>query len=435
LFPGALFRGWNTRGNAQQRGVPTDLTAPSGPSTSPAPSAAPGDGRFLPLDGLRGAGAIGVLAMHAFPLAFYWNWIWMEMFFVLSGFLITTILLRTDFSQPGALRNFMARRALRIWPVYYVGLSVAFLMWQVFSAYKAIDFQPVWWKCLVYLQFTEGYTQLDQAYTFDYVLWFRHTWSLAVEEQYYLLWPLVLLLSGGRRPVLLATCLLLLATCIWMRASGYALNMLLTRGDGFALGSILALLEDQAPRSHLLRQWLKILYAACLAFGLVVIVPYIVSGYAEGAIRSYPDIQRFGDWTLNVAAAALLFFGLIGLMRRGLLESVGRVLSASPLTWLGGVSYAIYLFQELVFGVVHQFLHLERHVGAVAAGVLAMAIAVAIGPLSRRFLENPFNRLKRHFPVITRDGAIQQVQVQPAPARDDSGATATAPLGFTTPTR
>lgn len=401
---------------APQRASPADLTTGSA-----------GPGRIPALDGLRGAGALGVLGMHAFPLALYWNWIWMEMFFVLSGFLITTILLRTDLSQPGALRNFMARRALRIWPVYYAGLLLAFLMWQAFSWRHAIDFQPLWWKCFFYLQFTEGYTQLDQTYTLDYVPWFRHSWSLAVEEQYYLLWPLVLLLSRGRRPLLVATCLALLAACIWMRASGHALNLLLTRGDGFALGSILALLEDEAPKSHALRQWLKVLYAACVAAGLAVLAPYIASGYARGAIQSYPDIQRFGNWTVNVTAAAALFFGVIGLMRRGLLVPLDQLLSVRPLTWLGGVSYAVYLFQELVFGVVRHFLHAHQVIGSAAAGLLAIALAIAVGPVSRRFLEQPFNRLKRHFPVITREGAVPDVLARPSAPRDDSGIVVAVP--------
>jgi len=123
LFAGALTRlqdiaGWHGKHRAS-RTIPSDVTAGS-PVESPS--------RIKSLDGLRGSGAIGVLCMHAFPLAVFWNWIRMEMFFVLSGFLITTILLRTDLTQPHSLRNFIARRALRIWPVYYVGLFSAFLL-------------------------------------------------------------------------------------------------------------------------------------------------------------------------------------------------------------------------------------------------------------------------------------------------------------------
>lgn len=335
----------------------------------------------------------------------------MEMFFVLSGFLITTILLHTDTSSPAAIRNFLIRRGLRIWPVYYVALLGAIGIWLLYqwnntNAYPHL----LWWKYFFYLQFTEGYFTTDTAYIQNYAQWFRLSWSLAVEEQYYLLWPLLIVLVSGRRTWMFAFCITVLVICIYMRHSGHALNLLLTRGDGFALGSALAMLQEASrTRGPQFRKGLNLVYCVAAAGGLATILPYIVIGYASGAVQEYDDIVRYGNWTLNVFAAAALYFGLIGLMSNGHLRLMQCCMSWRPLTWLGEVSYAVYMFQSMVFLVIHQLTRSFHGSERVIFDLLAIAISIALGPLSRRFLEQPINNLKHHFPVVTRDGLKQDV--------------------------
>lgn len=376
--------------------------------------------RISELDGLRGVASLFVLFHHAFSTQIFWAWIWMEMFFVLSGFLITTILLRTDLTQPGAIRNFLARRALRIWPVYYCGLLAALAIWALYqwnnpAAYPDI----VWWKCFFYLQFTEGYFTLDHSYMQSYAQWFQSSWSLAVEEQYYIIWPLLIVLVKGRRTAMLAFCATLIGVCIYMRASDHALNLLLTRGDGFAFGSMLAVLQEAArSRPPLFRQRLNVAYFVALIAGVAVVLPYIIGGYASGALREYDDIIRYGNWTINVTASAALFFGFIGLMRNGHLRPLQRWISWRPFSYLGEVSYAVYMYQTLVFVVIHQLTKAYSGTERIAFDLLAIAISIALGPLSRRFLEQPINDLKRHFPVVTHSGTAQDVisdALPPAP--------------------
>jgi peptidoglycan/LPS O-acetylase OafA/YrhL len=365
--------------------------------------------RISELDGLRGVASLFVLFHHAFSTQLFWAWIWMEMFFVLSGFLITTILLRTDIRQPIAIRNFLIRRGLRIWPVYYVGLLAAMGIWALYQWHNPSAYPDViWWKFFFYLQFTEGYSTVDLSYMQNYAQWFRPSWSLAVEEQYYLLWPLLIVMVGGRRALMLAFCVAVIGVCLYMRATGHALNLLLTRGDGFALGSALAVLQEMTRwRGPAFRSALVLSCRVALLAGLAVILPYIFMGHATGVVRVYGDIAQYGNWTVNVLAAAALFFGVIGLMSNGHLRPLQRWMSWRPLTYLGEVSYAVYMFQSLVFVVIHQLTRSYGELERIGFDLLAIAISIALGPLSYRFLEQPLNRLKRYFPVVTRHGTTQ----------------------------
>jgi len=367
--------------------------------------------RISELDGLRGIAASLVLVHHAFPVPLYWGWVGMETFFGLSGYLITTILLRSDITQPLAMRNFLIRRALRIWPVYFCALFGALGIWLLFRHHNPEAFPGVlWWKYFVFLQFTEGYTTQDMSYMEHYVHWFRLSWSLATEEQYYILWPLLILLVRGRRGLMLAFCAAVLLTSIHLRASGYALNLLLTRADGFALGSAMALLQESLPgRSAVFRQRLIAVYTAALLLGLGVILPYILIGYATNAVQQYDDIVRYGNWTVLVIAAALLAFGLIGLLRNDRLPRLQRLLSWRPFTYLGETSYAVYMFQGLVFVVVRNLAKQLGIADSLLLEVVAIVLCLITGQVSKLVIERPMQRFKRYFPVITPTGKKDDV--------------------------
>ncbi|HEY1078179.1 MAG TPA: acyltransferase [Fontimonas sp.] len=366
--------------------------------------------RISELDGLRGVACCVVLMHHAFPVQLFWGWLAMEGFFTLSGFLITTILLRIDLTQPIAIRNFLIRRTIRIWPVYFLALASAFAIWLAFNwRQPELYGDMIWWKTLFFLQFSEGYWQPGETgYLFQYALWFRPSWSLAVEEQYYILWPALIMLARGRRGVMLAFCIALVAIGFYMRESGYALNLLLTRGDGFAVGSAMALLQESLPqRSERFRQAAVWIYAAAFAAGVLVCGQYIASGYVE--IRSYSDILSYGDWTTNVFFAALLAAGIIGLFRNGQLDFARRALSIKPLIYMGEISLAVYLFQDQVFTVFRTLAQMLELPHGFYIEAIAIVSSVIVGDLSRRLVEGPINRFKRLFPAITPDGKVAEV--------------------------
>ena len=201
---------------------------------------------YLPeFDGLRGLAILAVVLYHCDPLlkgtwihcAARWGWAGVDMFFVMSGFLITSNLLATR-DKPHYFHNFHARRALRIWPVYVLVLAVVYLNapWfigaGVLSAVKAAPW-------LAYIFFVQNLFHLALPPAIG------PTWALAVEEQYYFVWaPVVRWL---RRPWMLATVLTAALVCsplvrhlnpVWMWGLP---NNTLIKLDGIALGSLLAL--------------------------------------------------------------------------------------------------------------------------------------------------------------------------------------------------
>jgi len=199
---------------------------------------------YLPeLDGLRGLAILGVVLYHCDPLvkgtwvhfAAQWGWAGVNLFFVLSGFLITSNLLATR-EKPHYFHNFHARRALRIWPVYVLVLAVVYLNAPWFigpSVLGAIKAAP--W--LAYIFFVQNLFHLALPPAIG------PTWALAVEEQYYFVWaPLVRWL---RRPWMLAAILLCALACSPLLRIGVhswlTPNHTLIKLDGIALGSLLAL--------------------------------------------------------------------------------------------------------------------------------------------------------------------------------------------------
>lgn len=363
--------------------------------------------RITELDGLRGIAACLVLAHHAFPVQIFWGWLAMEGFFALSGFLITTILLRIDLTRPIAIRNFLIRRAIRIWPVYFFALASAFAIWCVFYLRAPAQYgNAVWWKCIFFIQFTEGYWRPGEiAHVFNYAPWFRLSWSLAVEEQYYIIWPALIMLARGRRSLMIVVCIALVLLCFYMRAAGYSLNLLLTRGDGFAVGSAMAILQESLPRFGAgIRRRVAWLYAAAFVVGAAVCGSYVATGYISGAVQTYSDILAYGAWTTNVFFASLLAVGIIGLLRNGQFEFVRRAISIKPLLYMGEISLSVYLFQAQVFVVLRT---LAKGLGiphGAAVEIVAMLCCIVVGDISRRLIERPVNRLKSRFPAITADG-------------------------------
>jgi peptidoglycan/LPS O-acetylase OafA/YrhL len=357
------------------------------------PGSPAGSLRYLPrLDALRAFAVTGVIVHHYVPepmlgiLAIAG----VKLFFVLSGFLITRLLLvardDVEFGHPrrlAALARFYARRVLRIFPLYY--LVVAVLV--------AVDLPPA----REVLPWLLSYTLNFHMASHGYVKHFAHFWTLAVEEQFYVVWPWVILFAP--RSTLLPVVLGFIAVAPAYRAYGAVTDLNGTALfvspfaslDSLGMGALLALVAKSAYRGTRLTAWCwerLALPAGLVGTGLF----YLVAFHS-------PRWWRVGLVGFDLVLA-VLFARLIDTAasraRGGL---TGAVLESRPLVYLGKISYGIYVYHAFMpLGVVLLARRIGWSIGPenwVVLGVAAAVATVSVASLSWLLFEHPINRMKR----------------------------------------
>jgi len=324
------------------------------------------------LDGLR---ALAVLAV----MAFHWAPAWpalsgamgVPLFFVLSGFLITGILLRLkrdiadgEHTVGTALRRFYWRRTLRIFPLFYFVLGLGCLL--SLPCFK----ESITWHAAylsnVYFVVSDGFAGSTS-----------HFWSLAVEEQFYLVWPLlVFFVPLGRLPGLFGGCIMFAwiyrASCAWGGAGFmYSTILLPATLDYLALGALLAIMhadEKLLDRFSILLDW------RVTTFCFAVMVTRAFSGY---------------PYHVYQLVMGVAFLGLVHRAAVGVSGPVGRVLDNAALRYIGRISYGLYVYHLPVaaaFGFDHEL----------GWGMCAVKIAItfAVAVPSYHFFEKPISDLK-----------------------------------------
>lgn len=334
------------------------------------------DGWRPQLDGLRAIAVAMVLFTHLWDTGSIAGSIGVRLFFVLSGFLITHMLVDmragdAAFSTgPRAWRVFFARRALRLWPAYYLLLAVIL----------AANVQQVrdsgWWHVLylsnVYFGFKQGFEP-----------WIVGPfWTLAIEQQFYLIWPFLMLIPR-RRWLLPIAVGAICAALAWHVATDrfwpgqFGKYMLLPASiDALGAGAALAL----AWRQGGVPRWLIVLTIAS--------VPAIAALFVTGLT----------DWPLTMISLPPMMLA-VALCHQGMGGPLGALLASRPLTAIGKVSYGVYLYHLFVMAA------LTRLAGAAgyalypgpALFVAGGAATLIVAALSWRFVEAPANRLKRQF--------------------------------------
>jgi peptidoglycan/LPS O-acetylase OafA/YrhL len=334
------------------------------------------------LDGLRGVAILLVVGRHAFrtPLGGGYG---VDLFFVLSGFLITTLLLEErDVKGTVSIRSFYARRARRLLPALIVllatyvtvesaaGHSDALRSTAAAGFYTANIFQS-WWPHVI------GRTGLSPL------------WSLAQEEQFYLVAPVVLffaLRKVSERTVKRVVLVLIVAVIIERYAlmfTGAAAQRITegpdTHSDGLMLGMVLALsLREQAQLgSARYDKWLGPL-------ALLLLVPFAVLNLVFAVSAPF----------VNVAAMGLVCAVVV--QPRSLLA---RLLAARPLTFMGRISYSLYLWNAALIFWLGGDAGGNRHAYSYASATAAVVLALAISWLSYRFVEQPFRRIHGRTPI------------------------------------
>ena len=345
------------------------------------------NGQFRPdLEGLRGIAVTIVVLFHAGLLGVVGGFVGVDAFFVISGFLITGLLAR-ELSADGRLdlAGFYGRRARRILPAATVAIVVIL-------AWAALVVAPLDLGSIAVDASASGLFVGNLVFAFratDYFgatapSPFLHYWSLGVEEQFYLVWPLLLLLAfRSRRPRLIAFAVFLasLALCIVVTPTQapWAFYMLPTRAWQLALGALLALNASGLVRIPsaiaALGGWLGL---GLLGLAATVLEPSV----------GYPGFAAL----LPSVGVALLIVG--GIRPFG----PGRVLAMWPLRSLGRISFSLYLYHWPLLVL-----------GGVAAGNLSLttrwslvAAAVVVAYASWRFVEQPFLRTRRVRPAPRR---------------------------------
>lgn len=313
------------------------------------------------------------------------GWMGVDLFFVLSGFLITGILLRSV-DAPHRFRNFYVRRALRIFPLYYVALFIVFVVVPLFEC-QWLPFR----QQLPYWLYVANFRTNDAASACIQV---GHFWSLAIEEQYYALWPAVVLLTSQRTARRACAFLLLLglidrACLVASNADWRAYYWTMARMDGLASGSYLAL-AWVTPR--LRERVIRLSIPAALVSGSVI-AGLVWRGRLDMTFDRNPTIGSVvGRMTIPLLLA-VFFSALVVLGVKG--GRLTKVLDTSLSRSIARYSYGLYVWHLIVFNAVFS------RVGAFGIwqrAAIATIVTAAAAITSFHLLEAPMLSFKRFFP-------------------------------------
>jgi peptidoglycan/LPS O-acetylase OafA/YrhL len=326
------------------------------------------------------------------------GWCGVDLFFILSGFLITGILLDAK-GSPHFFRNFYMRRLLRIFPLYYGVLLVFFVVLPQFALldwnFQALlDDQGWYWSYLV--NFAIAFEGWPPSYAI------AHFWSLAVEEQFYLIWPIIVFLSPPR--YLRVICLAFIVCSLGLRVefvrNGYPLAayvLTAARMDTLALGALLALMVRYPGGLAQLSRW---------AWPVVGATATMLSGivlWKRGLDSIDPVVQTLGYTLLAFLFGALLIVAVTSPSSTVL----GKVFTHQGLMAFGRYSYALYVFHHPLAYLIRKsgfrVANLPTFLGSqlpVELLYIAVATGLSLGLalLSWHLYEAQFLKLKALFP-------------------------------------
>ncbi len=354
--------------------------------------------RHMPqLDSLRAFAVFGVMVEHFLPptdairAALPWGDFGVRLFFVLSGFLISGILLRCrdqldsrELALGAIIRTFFARRFIRLIPVYYAYLAAIAVLLPPARRYL--------WIFVLYLQ---NFLFALNPKVFQLML--AHFWTLAVEEQFYITWPAVLLLVPRRRLPMVLTVIVVAGPMLRLVGLAFGLSphqirmMMPAHFDTLGLGGLLALLQSgsEGPESGRARM----LAAAGFWVGLGLSVVAVVA-------------ERLQLRALNVliseSAMGLLCTWIVFRAARGFGGFAGTILDSKALQYVGKISYGIYVYHFNVPGLIRDKLAVRFGVALPSSPwqrfSILVAFTLAVASLSWHWFERPLNRLKNRFP-------------------------------------
>lgn len=360
--------------------------------------------RMEQLDGLRAIAVLMVFWHHLMPWSYRFNLPWgesgVDLFFVLSGFLITGILLKCrryieDDGQSVMLtiRRFYARRFLRIFPLYYAVLLICTLL-----APSLISGLTPWlWSYTLNLYRSLVNSALENPIS--------HLWSLSVEEQFYLVWPWVILLVSRR---------LLLRVIVFAIFIGPATKVIIALGGGshsairyftlscldtLALGALLAYFVEQKGLAAVSR-------SRDMKWVLWISLPIVLVGLCLYLI-GYTPLKL----VLPIVLCRTLLFGWVVIKAaQGFSGLTGRVLASPPIVYLGKISYGLYLLHKPIPFLLQNLGVQVKLLPPVAMFLIYSALSIIVASLSWHLFESPLNGLKRWFPYREKSATDKMIQ-------------------------
>lgn len=335
-------------------------------------------GRIPELDGLRGIGALAILFYHTWPTTFFFGWTRVDLFFVLSGYLITSILLKNQLSCR-FLFVFWFRRALRIWPAYYLLLFILCVR-EILNNYS-LNLKAV----LSYVTFTQNVPYYWSGPILSFSSEATHTWALAIEEQFYLVWPLIMVIVGRR--FLIPMVLWLIINSIVLRMFGFYPFVALARCDGLALGTILAICLENCKLSAQRSTWLHRAFVLTSLVALLFLVSFLVS------LHGFLEETSQGS-SLTIFMVSVFYCSIIGLVILHTGNPLLNFLRFRSLRYIGQISYGIYLYHLPIIDVITN----DLKYGPIATQLAAISLSLLAGIISWECLERPLGRLKEKIP-------------------------------------
>lgn len=359
------------------------------------------------LDGIRGIALLAVMLSHGGPYiarggllsrlfvyAMIPGWSGVELFFVLSGFLITGILLKTK-SAENYFSSFYARRFLRIFPIYYFAVTLGLLIAPHSSWWNSMV-PPLMKTRIAYYFYLQNWPIFWNHGLFSKTNVFGHFWSLAVEEQFYVVWPFIVWLLPERAILRLCAASLLLALplriyMVHLYAGDYtAMALTTSRVDGLLVGVMLAILLRKGPIAS---KWIYLFMA--VGFSLIV---YIAVFHHSELIATYYYMP-----TIGITGFSLLSGGLLALSQHSI-RWLRWVLNARWLRVTGKYSYGMYIYHIPIYAIIARILTsdlklplpMPLHV-AVPYIAFLMVVTFLVAKLSYDYFESPILGLKVHF--------------------------------------
>lgn len=346
---------------------------------------------YLPkLDALRGIAALMVVICHytsdlKLPFFEYGRY-GVEVFFVISGFLITYILLKqkhnSNISRKKLYVNFVIKRALRLFPIYYIFLTLLAIISLIGGLYLC-DKGNIWH----YFTYTQNYLFYTKGYQSPLLF---HTWSLAVEEQFYFFWPLLILFISKRfeLPIIMIIILVGFLSRIYFittyAGTGTILGVTFIRFDTLGTGALLSyiIFYNNLKIITFLNKYVQYIFAIVLLISIV--------------------LSASGNFYLFLLPLSLAMMAVcaVYICIDSTATFLNPILNYKRLQYIGKISYGIYLFHKPVpffFNYIYSKFHLPLIESKIVLFVICFIITLTIAILSWNLIEKPLLKLKSRF--------------------------------------